>query len=40
MDMGDALGSGAITLDGDADTLVQLFGFLDEPSYTFNIVTP
>jgi alkyl sulfatase BDS1-like metallo-beta-lactamase superfamily hydrolase len=40
MDIGEALGSGAITLDGDADTLVQLFGFLDEPSYTFNIVTP
>ena len=40
MEIGDALGSGAITLDGDADTLVQLFGFLDEPSYTFNIVTP
>ena len=40
MDMGDALGSGAITLDGEADTLVHLFGFLDEPSYAFNIVTP
>ncbi len=40
VDMADALGSGAITVDGDAGALVELFAFLDEPDYTFNIVTP
>ena len=40
MDIAEALGSGAITMEGDADVLVRLFGFLDEPDFAFDIVTP
>ena len=40
VDIADALASGALALDGDDEALVQLFGFLEEPDYTFNIVTP
>ena len=40
LEMADALGSGAINLDGDANALVELFGYLEDPDYTFNIVTP
>ena len=32
--------TGAIELEGDAGALLELFGLLDEPNFTFNIVTP
>ena len=39
-DMADALASGAIVIEGDAGALLELFGFLEEPDFSFNIVTP
>jgi len=39
-DIGDALGSGALAIEGDAAALVALFGLLEQPNDHFNIVTP
>jgi alkyl sulfatase BDS1-like metallo-beta-lactamase superfamily hydrolase len=39
-DMAEALGSGAVEIDGDAALLLELFGLLDDPDYTFAVVTP
>ena len=36
----DAVGSGALEIEGDATKLVDLFGLLEEPDYHFPIVTP
>jgi len=36
----EAVTSGAITIDGDAGALVELFGFLETPIGHFNIVIP
>lgn len=40
IEIADALASGALVLDGRAEALLELFGFLEDPDYTFNIVTP
>ncbi|MFI6868452.1 alkyl/aryl-sulfatase [Nocardia sp. NPDC050406] len=39
-DIGAALESGAITVDGDAQSFVKLAGLFDEPDPNFAIVTP
>ena len=39
-DMAEALSSGAVTIEGDANALISLFGFLDDPDHQFDIVTP
>jgi alkyl sulfatase BDS1-like metallo-beta-lactamase superfamily hydrolase len=38
--MADLLGSGAITIDGDATALATLFGVLEQPTPGFNIIEP
>jgi alkyl sulfatase BDS1-like metallo-beta-lactamase superfamily hydrolase len=39
-DLADAVTSGAIVIEGDGGALIELFGLLEEPDHTFNIVTP
>jgi alkyl sulfatase BDS1-like metallo-beta-lactamase superfamily hydrolase len=39
-DMGTAMESGDVKVEGDAGALIELFGFLDEPNYNYDIVTP
>ena len=39
-DMGTAMESGDVKVEGDAGALIELFGFLDEPDYNYDIVTP
>ena len=36
----DALDTGEVTIDGDLDALVGLFGLLEQPDFHFDIVTP
>ncbi|MFM7028627.1 MAG: alkyl sulfatase dimerization domain-containing protein, partial [Chakrabartia sp.] len=40
LDIGAAIGSGALRFEGDPSVIAAMFGALDRPEMTFNIVTP